>query len=74
MRLAFALLGAAIVMMVFGFGISFDVDNLAFAVFDRDNSHGKPGHVEELRGSRYFVEKAPIRDQADIDSACNRQR
>jgi len=38
-RLGFALLGTTFLMLVFGFGISTDVNNLSFAVLDRDQSH-----------------------------------
>ena len=34
MRLAFALLGPLLLMIVFGYGISFDVENLSYAVLD----------------------------------------
>ena len=37
-RLAFAFLGPLILMMAFGFGISFDVENLRFAAFDQDHT------------------------------------
>jgi ribosome-dependent ATPase len=66
-RLGFALLGTAFLMTVFGVGISTDVDNLSFAVLDRDNSSVSRAYLEELRGSRYFIEKAPILDQADLE-------
>jgi len=67
-RMGFALLGTAFLMTVFGVGISTDVDNLSFAVLDRDNSSVSRAYLEELRGSRYFIEKAPIRDQADLET------
>ena len=38
-RLGFALLGTTFLMLVFGFGISTDVNSLSFAVLDRDQSH-----------------------------------
>ena len=38
-RIGFALLGTVFLMAIFGTGISTDVDNLSFAVLDRDNSH-----------------------------------
>ena len=38
-RLSFALFGTAFLMLVFGFGISNDVNNLTFAVLDHDQSH-----------------------------------
>jgi ribosome-dependent ATPase len=66
-RLSFALLGTAILMLIFGFGITTDVDSLSFAVLDRDQTPESRAYLGELRGSRYFVEKAPITDYADLD-------
>ncbi len=54
-------------MIVFGFGISTDVNNLSFAALDRDQTPESRAYLEELRGSRYFVEKPPLADYADID-------
>jgi ribosome-dependent ATPase len=67
-RLGFALFGTAFLMLVFGFGISTDVNNLSFAVLDRDQSPESRAYLEELRGSPYFVEKAPIVDYAQLDT------
>ena len=58
-RLGFALFGTTLLMLVFGFGISTDVNALAFAVLDRDQSHESRAYLEELRGSTYFTE-APV--------------
>jgi ribosome-dependent ATPase len=66
-RLTFALFGTAFLMLVFGFGISTDVNNLTFAVLDHDQSHESRAYLEELRGSRYFVEQPPIADYADLE-------
>jgi ribosome-dependent ATPase len=66
-RLMFALFGTALLMIVFGFGISTDVNNLTFAVLDRDQTPESRAYLEELRGSRYFVEKPPLTDYADLD-------
>ncbi len=66
-RMGFALLGTAFLMAVFGAGISTDVNNLSFAVLDRDNSHESRAYLEELRGSAYFIEKAPIATTADME-------
>jgi len=66
-RLGFALFGTAFLMLVFGFGISTDVDNLSFAVLDRDQSHPSRAYLEELRGSSYFSEMAPLADYADLE-------
>ncbi len=66
-RMGFAFFGTTFLMLVFGFGISVDVNNLSFAVLDRDNSHESRAYLEELRGSSYyFKEKAPIADEGDL--------
>jgi ribosome-dependent ATPase len=66
-RMGFALLGTAFLMAVFGAGISTDVNNLSFAVLDRDNSHESRAYLEELRGSSYFIEQPPIATPADME-------
>jgi ribosome-dependent ATPase len=66
-RLTMALLGTVILMFVMGFGISTDVENLSFAVLDRDNTQASRNYTLNLSGSRYFSEQAPITDYAQID-------
>jgi ribosome-dependent ATPase len=66
-RLGFALFGTTFLMLVFGFGISTDVNSLSFAVLDRDQSHESRAYLEELRGSRYFIERPPLADYADLE-------
>ncbi len=65
-RLGFALFGTAMLMIVFGFGISTDVNNLSFAVLDRDRTPESRAYLDELRGSSYFNEKAPLADDASL--------
>jgi ribosome-dependent ATPase len=66
-RLGFGLFGTALLMIVFGFGVSTDVNNLSFAVLDNDRTTESRAYLEELRGSSYFVEKAPIANYADLE-------
>ena len=66
-RLAFALAGPLILMVTFGYGISFDVENLPFAVFDRDQSAESRQLVESFAGSSYFSQQAALRSEAGID-------
>lgn len=66
-RATMALLGTAILMFVFGYGISLDVENLTFAVLDRDQTTLSENYALNLSGSRYFIERAPIADYADLD-------
>jgi ribosome-dependent ATPase len=71
-RIGFALFGTAFLMLVFGFGISTDVNNLSFAVLDRDQSHESRAYLEELRGSTYFSETAPLADYGDLQRRLQR--
>lgn len=71
-RLAFAVLGTAFLMLVFGFGISTDVDRVAFAVLDHDRSSASRAYLEGLRGSRFFVEKPPLAHFSDLERALAR--
>jgi len=66
-RLGFALFGTVFLMVVFGFGISTDVNNLTFAVMDHDQSHESRAYLEELRGSAYFTEQPLLADYGDIE-------
>ena len=65
-RLTFALAGTAFLMLIFGFGITTDVNSLSFAVLDRDNTFESRAYLEELRGSPYFVEQTPLKDAQDL--------
>ncbi|MBS1370713.1 MAG: ribosome-associated ATPase/putative transporter RbbA [Lentisphaeria bacterium] len=66
-RLTLALFGAILLMLVMGFGISMDVEDLSFAVLDRDQSELSRNYALNIAGSRYFVEKEPVRDYSDLD-------
>jgi ribosome-dependent ATPase len=67
-RLGFSLFGTTLLMLVFGFGVSTDVNNLSFAVLDHDQSPESYAYLEELRGSSYFVEKPPLADYAELEN------
>jgi ribosome-dependent ATPase len=66
-RLAFALLGPLILMVVFGYGISFDVEHLPYAVLDRDQTPESRAYFESYAGSRNFELRPPIRDAAELE-------
>lgn len=65
-RLSFALLGTAFLMLIFGFGITTDVNSLSFAALDRDNSFESRAYLSELRGSPYFIEQPPLANTAEL--------
>ena len=66
-RAALALLGSLVLMCVMGFGVSLDVENLSFAVLDRDQTGLSRDYALNIAGSRYFVQQAPLADYADMD-------
>ncbi|WP_454887494.1 ribosome-associated ATPase/putative transporter RbbA [Sphingomonas oryzagri] len=66
-RATLALLGSVLLMFIMGYGISLDVENLPFAVLDRDGTTTSQNYTLNLAGSRYFVERPPIRDYDDLD-------
>jgi ribosome-dependent ATPase len=66
-RATMALLGTAILMFVVGYGISLDVENLTYAVLDRDQTTLSQNYALNLSGSRYFIERPPLADYAELD-------
>ena len=66
-RLTLALLGCVILLLIMGYGISLDVEKLSYAVLDRDQTGLSRDYAINLAGSRYFSEKPPIVDYAELD-------
>lgn len=66
-RAVMALAGSLILMAVIGLGITMDVEDLRFAVLDRDQSGLSNSYTLYISGSRYFIERAPIMDYAELD-------
>ncbi|EHJ93254.1 ribosome-associated ATPase/putative transporter RbbA [Vreelandella boliviensis] len=62
-----ALLGSLILMLVIGYGISLDVEDLSYAILDRDQTTLSNSYALNLSGSRYFIEQPPLTDYADMD-------
>lgn len=66
-RLVMALFGSLILMLIMGYGITMDVNDLSYAVLDRDQTSLSQNYALNLSGSRYFLEHPPITDYADLD-------
>jgi len=64
-RLFFALLGPVILMLAMGFGISFDVDKLSFAVNDQDQSAESHRLTEAFTAIPQFSEQPPFSTPAE---------
>ncbi|MDH5669903.1 MAG: ABC transporter permease [Nitrospira sp.] len=54
-------------MVVFGFGLVFDVEHVPFAVLDRDQSSLSRDYVYRFIESRYFDYRGSINDEREID-------
>lgn len=66
-RATMALVGSIILLFVMGYGITMDVDDLTFAVLDRDQTGLSQNYSMSIAGSRYFVEKPPLQSYDDLD-------
>jgi ribosome-dependent ATPase len=65
-RLTFALVGPLILLLAFGYGISFDVENLPYAVLDQDQSLESRTLLANFEGSNYFEMEEPASSEADL--------
>ena len=66
-RLTFAILGSVILMLILGYGISLDVEDLRFAVLDRDQTPQSRDYIQNIASSRYFVERPALGDVNELD-------
>jgi ribosome-dependent ATPase len=71
-RLAFAFIGSALLMVVFGFGITTDVEHIRYSTLDFDQSPVSQIYLDQFAGSqRYFLQTAPT---LSFDEALTRLR
>jgi ribosome-dependent ATPase len=66
-RLVFCFLVPALLLIIFGYGISMDVEHLPYAVLDRDQTPESRTYLEGFSGSRYFEQRFPIASYAELD-------
>jgi ribosome-dependent ATPase len=71
-RGSMALLGSLLLLFIIGYGISLDVENLTYAVLDRDQTTTSQAYALNLAGSRYFIEQAPLHDYDELDRRMRR--
>src|SRR5262245_61529648 len=65
-RLTFAFVGSALLMLVCGFGITTDVEHIRYAAFDQDQSPESRTYLEGFAASsRYFTQRPPARSADD---------
>ncbi|MGE0152843.1 MAG: ribosome-associated ATPase/putative transporter RbbA [Reyranellaceae bacterium] len=66
-RATLAILGSVLLMFVLGYGVNMDVENLSFAVLDRDDTTISRDYALQIAGSRYFDERPPLASHDEID-------
>ena len=66
-RLAFAFLGSAILLVVIAYGISLDVEDLPYAALDFDRSPESRQYLSNFQGSRYFIERPELRSTDELE-------
>ena len=66
-RLAFAFLGSAILLIVIAYGISLDVENLTYAALDLDRTPESRQYLSNFEGSRYFIEQPELRSKDELE-------
>jgi ribosome-dependent ATPase len=60
-RLAFAFVGSALLMLVFGFGITTDVEHVRYTTLDLDHSPESRTYLEQFAASpRWFSKQPPV--------------
>jgi ribosome-dependent ATPase len=65
-RLAFAFVGSALLMLVFGFGITTDIEHIRYTSLDLDQSPESRTYLEQFAGSpRYFSKTTPVASAMD---------
>jgi len=66
-RTTLALFGALILLIVMGYGLNMDVENIDYAVLDNDHSELSHSYLLNISGSRYFREHEPVKNHDDLD-------
>jgi ribosome-dependent ATPase len=66
-RLSFAVFLPMILMLLFSYGISFDIENLAYAVLDHDQTPESREFLDEFAHSRYFREHPRIATYDELE-------
>ncbi|MGD9967590.1 MAG: ribosome-associated ATPase/putative transporter RbbA [Hyphomonadaceae bacterium] len=68
-RFAMALAGTLLLALAFGYGISFDVEDVRLAVLDRDRTPASRAYIEEFESSPYFRLTAALEEERQVERA-----
>lgn len=67
-RLTMAALGTLVLMVIMSYGISLDVENLSFAVLDRDQTLASETYLRAFSGSRYVIEAPAVQNYTELEN------
>ena len=67
-RLKFAFGGSLLLLLVIAYGLSSDVENLAYAVLDQDQTPASRAYLQEYSSSRYFLQEPELRNKDDLEA------
>lgn len=65
-RLAFAFVGSMLLMLLFAYGISMDVNGLKYAAYDLDRTPESRAYLANFSGSTYFEEVPEVASVAEL--------
>lgn len=66
-RLRTALVAPVLLMIVFGYGLSIDVERLPYGVLDHDHSAASRAYLEAFAHSRFFAPRGVLRSGAELE-------
>lgn len=66
-RLSIASLGTSLLMLVFGFGITMDVDYVKYSILDWSKTPESRMYEESYQGSTYFLEQPALKSRGDLE-------
>jgi ribosome-dependent ATPase len=72
LRFIFAILVAPFLLVIFGYGISTDVEKIRYSVLDRDQTPASRTYLENFSGSRYFHEEAAFSTYESMEKSFQR--
>ena len=67
-RLAFAFIGSAILLIIMAYGITQDVEDLTYAALDLDQTPQSRAYLQNFSGSRYFVERPELTTETALET------
>jgi len=66
-RLAYSVVVPPLLMIVYGYGYSFDIEQIPYAAIDRDRSPESRSYIERFEGSGYFEQRPAPGTSAQLD-------